>query len=220
MPANVVAAAIAPADQALHNKARSIHSREALLLCLGLGLSTSLYLGVLGLRWPVLLTGLLPPSAALLVAQRRQRRLQSATPAAPLPSLLDPSVMRQQLLLNADLPDGIRNHWRLVSERLEALRALAAHCVELDPSCSVTLLVLLERHVDRATTVGRDLVRLHQAPTAGAQQLYRQRLEALQQQLQAGLAGLGRSYEAALEDNLRCPEVPAAVLLSPSFLEP
>ena len=42
-----------------------MQGREGLLLCCGFGLSTTLVVGALGLRWPVLLPGLLPPLANL-----------------------------------------------------------------------------------------------------------------------------------------------------------
>jgi hypothetical protein len=43
----------------------TMQGREELLLYCGLGLSTSLVVGALGLRWPVLLPDLLPPLARL-----------------------------------------------------------------------------------------------------------------------------------------------------------
>jgi hypothetical protein len=43
----------------------TMQGREELLLYCGLGLSTSMVVGALGLRWPVLLPDLLPPLARL-----------------------------------------------------------------------------------------------------------------------------------------------------------
>lgn len=218
MPPNVSTSVPSLSSKALSDTNQSVRSRDALLIGLGLGLSTSLYVGVLGLRWPVILTGLLPPAAVMVVWQQGQRRQRRPLPAPPT-TLLDASLLRERLQLDVELPPAIRYQWRMVSERLEALRALAVHCTELDPGCALPLLVLLERLVDQATGVRGDLRRLNQAPTEGSKRLYQQRLEALQQQLQACQDGLGRNYDAALEDALRCPDVPAKVLLSPSLLQ-
>ena len=220
MPPNMSAAVDRRHAKSLSSRRPAFRSSEVVLLCVGFGLSSSLYVGGLGLRWPVLLTGLLPPLGVLLVWQKGQQSQRRSMPPPARPSLLDAALLRERLQLDAELPLAISSQWRLVSARLEALRALAVHCVELDAACSVSLLVLLERLVDRATGVGSDLGRLSQAPTAGAQRLYSQRLEALQEHLQICLDGLARSYDAALEDALRCPEVPAHVLLSTSLLQP
>jgi len=219
MPSNVVAAVTGLGPKAFNDTRAAIKSRDGLLLCLGLGLSTISYVGVLGLRWPVVLTGLLPPAAVLVVWHHGQRRQRRPTPAPSPASLLDASLLRERLQLETDLPPAIRCQWRMVSERLETLRTLAVHCTELDSGCALPLLVLLERLVDQATGVRGDLRRLNQAPTEGSKRLYQQRLEALQQQLQACQDELGHSYDAALEDALRCPDVPATVLLSPSLLQ-
>jgi hypothetical protein len=220
MPPNLSAAVDRLDTKPLRGRRPAFRSSEVVLLCVGFGLSSSLYVGGLGLRWPVLLTGLLPPLGVLVVWQKGQKGQQRSLSPQPQPTLLDAALLRQRLQLDADLPLAIGSQWRLVSARLEAVRALAVHCVELDSSCSVSLLVLLERLVDRATAVGSDLGRLSQAPTSGAQRLYSQRLEALQEHLQTCLDGLARSYDAALEDALRCPEIPAQVLLSTSLLQP
>jgi hypothetical protein len=171
---------------------RSMQGREGLLLCCGLGLSTSLVVGALGLRWPVLLPGLLPPLASLGVWRLR---------------------------LDAELALEASHHWRQIGQRLEAVRVLASACAELDPGCAVALMVLLERLVQRALALEAHLCRLGRAPTPGSLLLRERRLDALQEHLQTCQEALRRCYEAAIEEALRCPDVPATVVLSTLLLE-
>ena len=198
---------------------RSMQGREGLLLCCGLGLSTSLVVGVLGLRWPVLLPALLPPLTCLGVWRWAQRRLRRPAPTPPTVCLLDASVLQERLRLDAELgPEA--SHRRLgLKERLEAVRRLAAACAELDPGCAVALLVLLERLVQRALALDVHFRRLNRAPTPGALLLLDGQLDALQEHLQNCQAALTRCYEAALEEALRCPDGPATVVLSTLLLE-
>jgi hypothetical protein len=196
-----------------------MQGREGLLLCCGLGLSTSLVVGVLGLRWPVLLPGLLPPLASLGVWRWAQRRLRQTAPSSPPACLLDASALRERLRLDAELGRDASQHWQQIGERLEAVRCLASACAELDPGCAVALLVLLERLVQRALALEDDLCRLSRAPTPGSPQLLGRRLDALQKHLQTCREALMRCYEVALEEALRCPNVPATVVLSTLLLE-
>jgi hypothetical protein len=198
---------------------RSMQGREGLLLCCGLGLSTSLVVGALGLRWPVLLPGLLPPLASLGVWRWAQRRLRQPAPSPPPACLLDASVLRERLRLDAELALEASHHWRQIGQRLEAVRFLASACAELDPGCAVALMVLLERLVQRALALEDHLCRLSRAPTPGSLLLLERRLDALQEHLQKCQEALRRCYEAALEEALRCPNVPTTVVLSTLLLE-
>jgi len=198
---------------------RSMQGREGLLLYCGLGLSTSLVVGTLGVRWPVLLPGLLPPLASLGVWRWAQRRLRQPAASPPTACLLDASLLRQRLRLDAELAPEASDHWRQIGQRLEAVRALAAACTELDPNCALALLVLLERLVERALAMEEQLRRLSRAPTPGSLLLLERRLDALHKQLQKCQEALTRCYEAALEEALRCPDVPATVVLSTLLLE-
>jgi hypothetical protein len=197
----------------------SMQGREALLLCCGLGLSTSLVVGALGLRWPVLLPALLPPLASLGVWRWAQRRLRQPAPSPPPACLLDASVLRERLRLDAELALEASHHWWQIGQRLEAVRFLASACAELDPGCAVALMVLLERLVQRALALEDHLCRLSRAPTPGTLLLLERRLDALQEHLQKCQEALMRCYEAALEEALRCPNVPTTVVLSTLLLE-
>jgi hypothetical protein len=196
-----------------------MQGREGLLLCCGLGLSTSLVVGALGLRWPVLLPGLLPPLASLGVWRWAQRRLRQPAPSPPPACLLDASVLRERLRLDAELALEASHHWRQIGQRLEAVRFLASACAELDPGCAVALMVLLERLVQRALALEDHLCRLSRAPTPGSLLLLERRLDALQEHLQKCQEALRRCYEAAIEEALRCPNVPTTVVLSTLLLE-
>jgi hypothetical protein len=199
---------------------RWMQGREGLLLCCGLGLSTTLVVGALGLRWPVLLPGLLPPLASLGVWRWAQRRLRRPAPSPPAECLLDACVLQERLRLDAELAREASLHWGQIGQRLEALRGLAAACAELDPGCAVALLVLLERLVQRALAMGDHLGRLSRAPSPDSLLLLDRRMHALQEHLQKCQEALTHSYEAALEQALRCPDVPATVVLYPLLLNP
>lgn len=196
-----------------------MQGREQLLLCCGLGLSTSLVVGALGLRWPVLLPGLLPPLASLGVWRWVQRRLRQPSPSPPPACLLDASVLRDRLRLDAELAPAARSHWPQIGERLEGVRSLAAACAELDPGCAVAMLVLLERLVQRALALEDDLCRPSRAFTPGSLLLFRRRLDGLLEHLQKCHEALTRCYEAALEEALRGPDGPATVVVSTLLLE-
>ena len=198
---------------------RSMQGREGLLLYCGLGLSTSLVAGALGLRWPVLLPGLLPPLASLGVWRWAQRRLRQPAASPPTACLLEASLLRERLRLDAELAPEASDHWRQIGRRLEAVRGLAAACAELDPGSGLALLVLLERLVERALAMEKHLCRLNRAPTPGSLLLLERRLDALQEHLQKCHEALTRCYEVALEEALRCPDVPATVVLSTLLLE-
>ena len=198
---------------------RSMQGREGLLLYCGLGLSTSLVAGALGLRWPVLLPGLLPPLASLGVWRWAQRRLRQPAPSPPPACLLDASLLRERLRLDVELAPEASHRWRQIGQRLEAVRGLAAACAELDPGSALALLVLLERLVERALAMEHQLCRLSRAPTPGSLLLLERRLDALQEHLQKCQEALTRCYEAALAEALRCPDVPATVVLSTLLLE-
>ena len=196
---------------------RSMQGREGLLLYCGLGLSTSLVVGTLGLRWPVLLPGLLPPLASLGVWRWAQRRLHQRAPSPPTACLFDASVLRERLRLDAELPLEASHHWQQIGQRLEAVRGLAAACAELDPDCAVALLVLLERLVQRALAMEDGLHRLSRASTPGSVLLLRRLQEALQEHLRKCHEALTHCYDAALEESLRCGAT--TVVLSTVLLE-
>ena len=198
---------------------RLMQGREGLLLCCGLGLSTSLVVGSLGLRWPVLLPALLPPLAILGVWRWAQRRLRRPAPSPPTAGLLDANGLRERLRLDAELSREASQHWGQIGQRLEGVRGLAAACAELDPGCAVALLVLLERLVQRALVMGDHLGRLSRAPGSGSLLLLDRRVNALQEHLQKCQEALTHGYEAALEQALRCPDVPATVVLSTLLLD-
>ena len=196
---------------------RSMQGREGLLLYCGLGLSTSLVVGALGLRWPVLLPGLLPPLASLGVWRWAQRRLRQPAPSPPPACLLDASVLRERLRLDAELAPEASDHWRQICQRLEGVRGLAAACAELDPDCAVAMLVLLERLVQRALAMEDGLHRLSRASTPGSVLLLRQLQEALQEHLRKCHEALTQSYDTALEESLLCGAT--TVVLSTLLLE-
>lgn len=196
---------------------RTMQGREALLLYCGLGLSTSLVVAGLGLRWPVLLPGLLPPLVSLGIWLWAQRRLRQPLPATAPACLFDASVLRQRLWLEAELGPEAAHHWQQIGQRLDAVRDLAAGCAELDPGSAVALLVLLERLVQRALAMADDLSRLQPA-SPEVPLLPGRRLAVLQEHLQACQSALKRCYEAALEEALRCPDLPTTVVLSPLLL--
>ena len=198
---------------------RSMHGREGLLLCCGLGLSTSLVVGALGLRWPVLLPGLLPPLASLGVWRWAQRRLRQRAPSPLTACLLDADALRERLRLDAELALEASHHWRQIGQRLEAVRVLASACAELDPGCAVALMVLMERLVQRALAMEDHLCHLGRSPTPGSLLLRERRLDVLQEHLQKCQEALRRCYEAAIEEALRCPNVPTTVVLSTLLLE-
>jgi hypothetical protein len=63
------------------------------------------------------------------------------------------------------------------------------------------------------------LCRLGRAPTPGFLLLRERRLDVLQEHLQKCQEALRRCYEAAIEEALRCPNVPTTVVLSTLLLE-
>ena len=141
-------------------------------------------------------------------------------PAPPAPTgSLAASLLRQRLRFDAELAPEASDHWRQIGRRLEAVRGLAAACAELDPGSALALLVLLERLVERALAMEKHLCRLNRAPTPGSLLLLERRLDALQEHLQKCQEALTRCYEVALEEALRCPDVPATVVLSTLLLE-
>jgi hypothetical protein len=128
-------------------------------------------------------------------------------------------VLRERLRLDAELAREASQRWGQIGQRLEGVRFLASACAELDPGCAVALLVLLERLVQRALAMGDHLGRLSRAPSPGSLLLLDRRMHALQEHLQKCQEALTRCYEAALEEALRCPDVPATVVLSTLLLE-
>jgi hypothetical protein len=119
-------------------------------LGLGLGGGALLFLLSLGLRGPVLVGAVVPPWAAGWVWRRRQAQLTSAAIANG--ELLDPWVLRQRLLrLRTQLRRGsvAPPRWEELTTELERIRQLAACCAELDPTSTVSLLLLLEGLLDR-----------------------------------------------------------------------
>ena len=196
---------------------RSMQGREGLLLYCGLGLSTSLVVGALGVRWPVLLPGLLPPLASLGVWRWVQRRLRQPAASPTTACLLDASLLRERLRLDAELAPEASHRWRQIGQRLEAMRGLAAACAELDPGSALALLVLLERLVERALAMEDQLCRLSRAPTPGSLLLLERRVDALQEHLRKCQEALTHCYDTALEESLRCGAT--TVVLSTLLLE-
>lgn len=193
-------------------------NREGRLLLLGFGLSTTLFVGVLGVRFPVLLSGSLPPLGALALWYKLHPQRRRLSPS-PQPSLLEASVLRQRLQIEGELNMEALDQWRWIAERLEAVRILAVQCTDLDGGCSVPLLVLLERLVDKARLVADDLQHFSEGSRARDLGRLGRRSKALQEELQVCLDDLGRCYDIALEDAMRCPDVPRTVLITPTLLE-
>jgi len=113
-------------------------------LGLGLGLSSALFIAGLGLRSPVLLAALVPPlTAGGLWRHRQRQRTAAAIASGPL---LDPWVFEQRL---RPLGEQAIPRWAEIRSELEAIRALAERCAALDPTSTVSLLLLLEGLLDR-----------------------------------------------------------------------
>lgn len=205
-----------PDHSAIKHRHHPFANPEGRFLLVGFGLSTCLYVGVLGLRWPVLLTAPLPPLGALALWHRVQPRRRQSSPST---SLLDAPVLQQRLQLEGELTQLALDQWCRITDRLEAVRALAAQCTDLDDGCSVPLLVLLERLVDQARSVEPDLRRLSTGSNRRDLARHGRRAMDLQEQLQVCLDALGRCHDAALDDAMRWPDVPPTVLLTPQLLD-
>jgi hypothetical protein len=121
-----------------------------LLPVCGLAFSSLLLVFALGPRWPVLLAALLPCLAGGGFWWRRHRSLTASAIARG--DLLDSWVFQQRLRhLGAKAAKGA-----LASERSTALRTqleevhqLAVRCAALDPTSTVSLLLMLEAVLDR-----------------------------------------------------------------------
>jgi hypothetical protein len=122
---------------------------EALTLALGFTLGSTLVVAWLGLRWPVLVSAMVPPLASASFWQRRRARpgansIFLANSPAEATSLLDPWGLQNRLhdlcKKGADNAKW-RCHWQGLTSQMEAIRSLAARCVELEPQAAVPLLV-------------------------------------------------------------------------------
>jgi len=186
--------------------ARQINS-EALSLALGFTLGSALVVAWLGLRWPVLVSAMVPPLASASFWQRR--RAQPGTN-----SLLDPGGLQNRLRqLGKNGADNAmwRCRWQGLTSQMEAIRSLAARCVELEPQAAVPLLVCMEELLDQIEPVGLMILQLDlhaPSPLSGSYGLVNRRMEELQNHLSSYIRRLQEVHESALEQSLLHPGEP------------
>jgi hypothetical protein len=202
--------------------AQSRQNSEALSLALGFSLGSALVVGGLGLRWPVLLSAVVPPLAAGSFWQRRRSRAPNsflANSASETNSLLEASLLEARGLqnrLNQLCGNGAKNAiWRLrwegLATQMEAIRSQAARCIELEPQAAVPLLVCMEELLDRIETVGRMMQQLElhaPSPLSGSYGLVNRRMEELQNHLSSHIRRLQEIHDSALEQSMLHPGEP------------
>jgi hypothetical protein len=192
---------------------------EALSLALGFALGSALVVAWLGLRWPVLVSAMVPPLASASFWQRRRARpgassLLLANSPAEVTSLLDPVGLQnrlRQLYKNGADNAMWRWRWEGLSRQMEAIRSLAAHCVELEPQAAVPLLVCMEGLLDRIEPVGRMMQQLDlhaPSPLSGSYGLLSGRMEELQNHLTGSIRRMQNVLDSALEQSMRNPGEP------------
>ena len=200
-------------------------NNEALSLSLGFALSSALVIGWQGLRWPVLGSAMVPPLAAASLWRRRSARpgassiFQAKSPAEAFSpgeaiSLLDPGGLQKrlrQLCQNGADNAMWRWRWEGLTRQMEAIRSLAARCVELEPQAAVPLLVYLEGLLDRIEPVGRMMQQLDlhsPPPRSSSYGLLSGRMEELQNQLGSYIKRLEEVHDSALEQSMLKPGEP------------
>lgn len=197
-------------------------NNEALSLSLGFALGSALIIGWHGLRWPVLGSAMVPPLAAATFWRRRWAQpgarsifLANCPGEANSPgeadSLLDPGGLQKrlhQLCQNGADNATWRWRWQGLTRQMEAIRSLAARCVELEPQAAVPLLVCLEGLLDRIEPVGRMMQQLDlhsPSPSSSSYGLLSGRMEELQNQLGNYIRKLEEVHDSALEQSMRKP---------------
>lgn len=101
-----------------------------------------------------------------------------------------------------------RRRWEGLTRQMEAIRSLAARCVELEPQAAVPLLVCLEELLDRIEPVGRMMQQLDlhaPAPLSGSYGLLNRRIEELQNHLSSYIRRLQEVHDSALEQSMLNP---------------
>jgi hypothetical protein len=189
---------------------------EGLSLALGFVLGSALVVAWLGLRWPVLATAMVPPLASASFWQRRRARpgansLFLANSPAEANSLLDPGGLQnrlQQLCKNGAVSAMWRKRWEGLTRQMEAIRSLAARCIELEPQAAVPLLVCMEELLDRIEPVGRMMQQLDlhaPSPLSASYGLVNRRMEELQNHLSSYIRRLQEVHDSALEQSMLHP---------------
>jgi hypothetical protein len=192
---------------------------EALSLALGFTLGSALVVAWLGLRWPVLVSAMVPPLASASFWQRRRAQpgansLFLANSPAEVNSLLDPGGLQNRLhQLGKNGADNAMWRWRWegLTRQMEAIRSLAARCVELEPQAAVPLLVCMEELLDQIEPVGLMILQLDlhaPSPLSGSYGLVNRRMEELQNHLSSYIRRLQEVHESALEQSLLHPGEP------------
>lgn len=192
---------------------------EALSLALGFTLGSALVVAWLGLRWPVLVSAMAPPLASASFWQRRRARpgansLFHANSPAQVNSLLEPVGLQNrlhQLCKNGADNAMWRWRWEGLSRQMEAIRSLAARCVELEPQAAVPLLVCMEELLDRIEPVGRMMQQLDlhaPSPPSGSYGLLSGRMEELQSHLTSYIKRLQEVHDSALKQSMLHPGEP------------
>ena len=192
---------------------------QAQLLILGLAVGYGLFLSQLGLRWTVLVLGLVPPIGAVAVWQRQehQRKSQDVTTL----DLLDPALFTErlnQLIDRQPLLRQQRTQWRLACKQLLSIHSLIVRCVELDTADMedmVDLLVLLDTLLDHADHLASCLHQLGRAATPGAVALVMARTKELTQHLSHTLRQLQSCHDSNLRETLQNQVLPARPLITP-----
>jgi len=189
---------------------------EALSLTLGFALSSTLVVAWLGLRWPVLVSAMVPPLASASFWQRRRAQpgannIFLANSPAEANSLLDPGGLQNRLsqLCKNGADNAIwRCRWQGLTSQMEAIRSLAASCVELEPQAAVPLLVCMEGLLDRIEPVGRMMQQLDlhaPSPLSGSYGLVSGRMEELQNHLRSYIRRLQEVHDNALKQSMLNP---------------
>jgi len=202
----------------------------ALPLVVGLLVGYVVFVAALGLRWSVILLGSLPPVAVeVLWRHRESRRRAAAVDQLAAGSPLDAAVLalRLEQLVRRELPAWAKPMalqgqpgWERFCWLLESIRGLAARCAELDPTCSVDLILLMEELLDLAGHQVQLLQQGSRAPTESARLLCTIRADGLECRLRAVLHGLTAAHDEGLEQSLRRSGLPIRLTLPPFTVTP
>lgn len=199
---------------------QSCLTSEALSLALGFALGTALVVGWLGLRWPVLVSAVVPPLASAGFWQRRRTRANSlflTNSPAESNSLLEARELQNRLnqLCETRAANAMwRWRWEGLVRQMESIRSLAVRCIELEPQAAVPLLVFIEGLLDRIEPVGRMMQQLDlhaPSPLSGSHGLVSGRMEELNNHLTSCIKSMQDVHDSALEHSLRYPGKPIEV---------